>query len=143
MHRDAIFKRTYPGSDFDRGLWKQFWFRQQTYHTLCLPCISNKKDADRRKGNREEPNQDWGAILLDDASKDMLTAWYNGAQQNLFGKDGKPRAKIVIEVSDDDDDDTPDFPWNKERIRLNASSSKVAKKWLRTARARMQQRIDE
>jgi len=86
----------------------------------------------------EEPSHNWGAILLDDASKHILASWYNDAQQNLFGKGGKPRAKV--EVSDDDDDTNSDLPWSKDKILLNASSSTLARKWLRTARARIQQK---
>jgi hypothetical protein len=142
MYRDASFKLEYPGNEFDRGLWKQFWFRHQTYHTQCLPCISSQKDAARRKETGEEPNHNWGPILLDDVNTKILTSWYNDAQQKIFGKDGKPRAKVALEVSDDDDDNL-NFPWSKDRVHLNASSSTVARTWLRTARAQMQQRTDQ
>jgi hypothetical protein len=121
-------------------MWKQFWFRKQKYHTFCLPCISAEKERERSIKKEKDPDRDWGAIMLQDASKSMISAWHENAKQNLFGKDGKSRGIAYVEVSDDDEEEDITFKWIEDNIALSKASSTVATLWLRTARARLQAR---
>jgi len=76
--------------------------------------------------------------MLEDASKAILSSWYNNAKQNVFGPNGKSREKIRVDVSDDEADDDLTHAWTKEQIAINKTSSSIAVFWLRSARARLQ-----
>lgn len=139
LSRDAKFKEKHAGHEFDRGLWKQFWYRNQRYHTVCLPCISIKNETERNHQNGDDVNsRSWGPVILTDTSRVILDSWYMTARENLFGAEGKSRDRVTIDVSDDEEDDMTD-EWRRHRLALNNTSSSMAVYWLRSARARLQQ----
>ncbi len=131
-----MFEAKYPGNEFDRAMWKQFWFRTQKYHTICLPCISADKERERNAENMHDPDLDWGAVMLQKAGKSIISTWHQNARSNLDGPEGTAN----VDISDDDEEEDVAFNWTKECIVLNEKSSIVATMWLRTARARLQAR---
>lgn len=135
--RDEKFRGKHAVHEFDRGLWKQFWFCNQRYHTVCLSCISAKKEAERISHDKHSSSDDWGAVMLDDNSRVILDSWYKNAKQSLFGTSGKSREKFHIDVSDDEGDDWL-HDWSKQRLAFDRSSSTMAVYWLRSARSRLQ-----
>ncbi len=149
-----MFTQKYPSETFDQALWKQFWHKHQKYHTLCMPCIAEKRDHDRnnkggilQNNNNNNPSLGWGAVMLTDASQAILTNWYSSAHDNVFGSNGrrreKQRQRPVVDVSDDDfGEDDYDFTrqqqqWTQQLGDLTSSTSSIAILWLRTARARI------
>ena len=142
-----MFTRKYPSDTFDQALWKQFWHQNQRYHTLCLPCIADKRDHDRKLdvlkskiGHRENPNLNWGAVMLQDASQAIITNWYKTANENIFGSNGRSRQQQHMDISDDDDeDDSFQRQWTQGND-LTSSTSSIAIFWMRTARARIQRK---
>lgn len=141
---DSAFIKEYPKSEFDQVLWKQFWHHKQKHHTLCLPCISDEKnhsDAISSKlpdvQHTIDQDREWSGIMLEDATRSILTMWYNTAQNNIFGVGGRKRDKVPIDISDDDDEDMP-TQWSSIPLQMTESSTDVAIFWLRSARARLQ-----
>jgi hypothetical protein len=140
-----MFTQKYPTETFDQALWKQFWHRNQRYHTFCLPCIADKRDHDRKlnilKNKRdiqENAALNWGAIILKDASEDIMKNWYRTAHDNIFGPNGRSRMQHSIDISDDDEDDFSQRRWIQQPREVTTSTSSIAVFWLRTARARLQ-----
>ena len=134
--------------EFDQVLWKNFWIKHQRYRTLCLNCISQRLEKERRAalaGAMKEESDDepgsgypeWGAVYLNAASKAILMGWYRTAQNRLFGKGGRRRKRVQIDVSDDEGEDVP-AEWAQAAVNLSESSKAIAIKWVRTARAKLQ-----
>lgn len=124
--------------------------QNQRYETICLQCISKNKEKARDKsiqggmvdsddGESEEVYPDWGPVYLNAASRAILMQWYRKAQENVWGKAGRRRPPVIIDVSDDEGDDVP-AEWAVTRVVLSDASKALAIRWLRTARARLQQR---
>lgn len=127
--------------------------QNQRYETICLQCISrNKKqarerniNADTEDGEEEEETgayPDWGPVHLSAASRAILMKWYRHAQNNVWGKLGRRRPPALIDVSDDEGEDVPAH-WALAQVVLSDASKALAIRWLRTARARLQQRGDK
>ena len=57
-------------------------------------------------------------------------------QEKVFGKGGRRRKRVVVDVSDDEGDEMPS-EWARSPVELNAASTALAIKWLRTARNRI------
>ena len=55
------------------------------------------------EGDAEYP--EWGPVYLSAASRAMLINWYRQAQESLFGKGGRRRKQVMIDVSDDEGDE--------------------------------------
>lgn len=138
---------------FDRHTkvaWKRFWMQNQRYETICLQCISKNKEKARDSkvhGAMEESDEedepgaypDWGPVYLSAASKAILMKWYRRAQENVWGKAGRRRPPVLVEISDDEGEDVPS-DWAISQVVLSDASRALAIRWLRTARARLQQR---
>jgi hypothetical protein len=145
VKRDALFRQKYPNTLFDRALWKQFWYKHQKYHTLCLSCIADKKEEDRkfnemkRKSKlQKNPASTWREMMLNDASEEIIKDWYRAAHTKVFGSNGKIRKQIDIQISDDDEDDFSHRKWIRKPLDINSSTSSIASLWVRTARAKLQ-----
>ena len=78
----------------------------------------------------------WGPVFLSAASRAILIGWHRKAVTKLFGKGGKRRAMSAAELSDDEGD-APAFKGMKP-LNIDAASQAIAVKWLRTARANLQ-----
>lgn len=96
----------------------------------------------------EDPEQeaypDWGPVFLSAPSKAILLNWYNKAKKLRAGKRRTPgrtrKDKVVKDISDDEGED-PMFSWLKEGLKdITPASKAIAVKWMRTARARLQQK---
>jgi hypothetical protein len=141
----------------DQVQWKSFWVSNQRYHTICLACLTKRKELEARQkikgGNLFDPTlfdddedqekyPEWGPVFLSGPSKAILLNWYRKAQKLRAGKrrQRERREKIVKDFSDDEGDD-PMHSWLKEGLaNLTPSSKAIAIKWMRTARARLQQK---
>ncbi|CAM9251995.1 unnamed protein product, partial [Phaeothamnion confervicola] len=91
----------------------------------------------------------FGPVYLTAASRAILARWYGQAQENVWGKRGRrrprqhvPAATRTAEVSDDEGDGGEDGPavWARDPVNLTPASQALAVRWLRTARAKLQQR---
>lgn len=127
--------------------------QNQRYETICLQCISKNKEKARHSNiqgtmndseDEEEPGAypDWGPVYLSAASKAILMKWYRRAQENVWGKAGKRRPPAMVDISDDDGEEVP-TDWAVTQVVLSDASTALAIRWLRTARARLQQRGDK
>lgn len=127
--------------------------QNQRYETICLQCISKNKEKVRDSNiqgamedseDEEEPSAypDWGPVYLSAASKAILMKWYRRAQENVWGKAGRRRPPVLVDISDDDGEGVP-IDWAVARVVLSDASKALAIRWLRTARARLQQRGDK
>ncbi|GMI38387.1 hypothetical protein TrCOL_g4878 [Triparma columacea] len=147
---DERFQAEHPDEEFDQILWKNFWQKHAQYRTICLNCISQRKERERREalaGALKDEDEDAGAdypsefgpVFLNAASNAILLGWYKAAQNRLFGKDSgaKRRARALIPVSDDEGEELSQA-WAQEALVLSESSKLIAIKWLRTARAKIQ-----
>jgi hypothetical protein len=137
--------------------WKTFWVNNQRYHTICLACLTKRKELEARNkikgGNIFDPTlfdddddqekyPEWGPVFLSGSSKAILLNWYRKAQKLRAGKKQRRqrREKVVRDISDDEGDD-PMFSWLKEGLKeITPASKAIALKWMRTARARLQQK---
>eukprot|EP01037_Dinobryon_pediforme_P019263 gene19263-19656_t len=130
-----MYDRAYPGDEeVDQVQWKSFWMNNQRYHTICLACLTKRKEAAARAAvqssvlgfdpsifdDGQEDYPDWGPVYLTAASKAMLLNWYRKAH-------------------DDEEDDLP-FSWLKEMPNITPSTNAIAVKWMRSARARLQKK---
>jgi len=145
---DERFVAENGDEEFDQVLWKNFWTKHQRYRTLCLGCISQRLEKERRAalaGAMKDDSDDdegmeypeWGPIYLNAASKAILMGWYKTAQNRLFGKGGRRRKRVQIDVSDDEGEDVP-AEWAQAAVNLSESSKAIAIKWVRTARSKLQ-----
>lgn len=124
----------------------RYWIRNQRYRTICLQCITRRKLEDRTEATEDagygafdherQDRPDWGPVFLSPAARAILIRWHRNAQSRLFGKGGRRRPKAALELSDDDDSDTPRNKF--ERVNLNPASYAILIKWLRSARASLQ-----
>ncbi len=140
--------------------WKQFWINNQRYHTICLACLTKRKELDARnkvqggaidpslfEDDEQEAYPDWGPVFLSAPSKAILLNWYHKAQKLRAGKRRTPggagrarKERVVKDISDDEGED-PMFSWLKEGLKeITPASKAIAVKWMRTARARLQQK---
>jgi len=149
-----MYDRAYPGDvEVDQVQWKAFWMNNQRYHTICLACLTKRKEATVRAAlekstlgfdpsifdDGQEDYPDWGPVFLTAASKAMLLNWYRKAQLLRAGKKGKRREKALKAISDDEEDDLP-FSWLKELPNISPATNAIAIKWMRSARARLQKK---
>jgi hypothetical protein len=141
----------------DQVQWKQFWINNQRYHTICLGCLTKKKELDARtkiqggaidptlfEDEEQEAYPDWGPVFLSAPSKAILLNWYHKAKKLRAGKRRTPgrsrKDKVVKDISDDEGED-PMFSWLKEGMQeITPASKAIAVKWMRTARSRLQQK---
>ncbi|RYH31692.1 hypothetical protein EON65_02110, partial [archaeon] len=78
----------------DQVQWKTFWINNQRYHTICLACLTRRKEVEagqRIKGgmldgsmfedDEQEDYPDWGPVFLSAPSKAMLLNWMNKAKK--------------------------------------------------------------
>jgi hypothetical protein len=147
-----MYDNTFPGDEeVDQVQWKTFWMNNQRYHTICLACVTKRKEIETQNAlaglydddllnDKQEEYPDWGPIFLSAASKAILLNWYRKAQRLRAGKKGaKKRVKEVKQISDDEGDEIP-AEWVKNLKSISDSTKTIAIKWMRTARARLQQR---
>lgn len=122
--------------------------QNQRYETICLQCVTKNKETARDKSihgaitDSEDDAQAfpyWGPVYLDAAARAILTQWYRKAQENVWGKVGRRRPPVSIYVSDDESDDVQ-ADWAVKQVDLSNASKALAIRWLRTARASLQQR---
>ncbi|CAM9092103.1 unnamed protein product, partial [Ectocarpus fasciculatus] len=150
----SMYEAAYPeDEEIDQVQWKAFWSRNQIYHTICLSCLTKRKEKIRGGGaggpaapgfdtpfdDDQEQYPDWGPVFLTPASKAILLNWYRKAQRSRAGKKGvkKTKAKAPRAISDDEGDDVPPG-WTKQMAAMQPSSKAIAVKWMRTARAQLQ-----
>eukprot|EP00613_Pedinella_sp_CCMP2098_P053939 CAMPEP_0171891194 /NCGR_PEP_ID=MMETSP0992-20121227/44597_1 /TAXON_ID=483369 /ORGANISM="non described non described, Strain CCMP2098" /LENGTH=258 /DNA_ID=CAMNT_0012518489 /DNA_START=14 /DNA_END=791 /DNA_ORIENTATION=- len=151
------FDMEHPEDEFDQVAWKTFWIRHQRYKTICLACITAEKEKERGQALKaigfggpggggggdddddfgDDDGNDWGPVYLTAASRAILVKWYKTAQERVFGKGGKKRKQVVVDVSDDEGDEAPS-QWARTPVDLSAASTALAVRWLRTARVRIQ-----
>jgi hypothetical protein len=130
--------------------WKTFWIRHQRYKTICLACITAEKEKAKNDalkglgggGDDEEDDSgagggEWGPVYLQPAARAIIVNWYALAQARVFGKGGRKRKQVVVDVSDDEGDEMPS-QWAQEQVELAEASRALAVRWLRTARTRLQ-----
>jgi hypothetical protein len=147
-----MYDNAYPGDvEVDQVQWKSFWVNNQRYHTVCLACLTKRKEVQTRnalKGGAFDPSvfddeqeayPDWGPVFLTAASKAILLNWYRKAQRLRAGKKGKRKDKQNKAISDDEGDDVP-VSWLNELSKITPATTAIAVKWMRTARARLQQK---
>mmetsp|Transcript_33520 Transcript_33520/g.40163 ORF Transcript_33520/g.40163 Transcript_33520/m.40163 type:complete len:93 (+) Transcript_33520:294-572(+) len=77
--------------------------------------------------------------MLEEASRAILAMWYNTARDRIFGSEGRKRNKVPLDISDDDEEDIP-TEWANKPLHMTNPSTDVAVFWLRSARARLQNR---
>jgi len=140
------FDMEHPEDEFDQVAWKTFWIRNQRYRTVCLSCVTaakekEKNDAIKGLGGDDDSDDggeggDFGPVYLNAASRAMLVGWYRRAQERVFGKGGRKRKQVVVDVSDDEGDESA-AAWARAPIDLSAASHALAVRWLRTARNRI------
>jgi hypothetical protein len=114
----------------DQVQWKTFWINNQRYHTICLACLTKRKEVDaqsRLRGGLLDPSlfdddaqeayPDWGPVFLSAASKAMLLNWYRRAQKLRAAKRRRPRraGPAGAAAADDDDSMTMSTKGRKER----------------------------
>lgn len=148
-----MYDRAYPGDEeVDQVQWKSFWMNNQRYHTICLACLTKRKEAAARAAiqsgvlgfdpsifdDGQEDYPDWGPVYLSAASKAMLLNWYRKAQLLRAGKRGRRREKALKAISDDEEDQP--FSWLKEMPNITPATNAIAVKWMRSARARLQKK---
>ena len=148
-----MYEAAYPDDDeIDQVQWKAFWSRNQIYHTICLSCITKRKEQQRGAGAGPAPSgtykpfdddkeqyPDWGPVFLTPASKAILLNWYRKAQRVRAGKKGAKKAKEPKVITDSDEEEVPP-EWTKQMEGITPASSAIAIKWMRTARAALQKR---
>ena len=89
----------------------------------------------------QEEYPDWGPIYLSAASKAILLNWYRKAQRIRQGKRGiKRRVKVIKNISDDEGDNDVPSEWTKQMLGITPATKAIAVRWVRSARAKMQQR---
>jgi hypothetical protein len=140
--------------EIDQVQWKNFWNTNQKYTTICLACLSKRKEKTLKelmKGGSgfesimfdddQEAYPEWGPVYLSAASKAILLNWYRKAQRVRQAKKGVSRRvpKVAKSISDDEGDDTP-AEWAKQLLALTPATKAIATKWIRTARAAMLKR---
>lgn len=151
----AMYDRSYPGDEeVDQVQWKTFWTNNQRYHTICLACITKRKEVEAKKAlasggydplyddDEQEAYPEWGPVFLSAASKAIMLNWYKKAQKLRAGKRKQRvrKEKVVKDISDDEGDE-PAFSWLKDGLKdITPASKAIAIKWMRTARARLQQK---
>jgi len=141
--------------EIDQVQWKAFWNKNQKYHTICLACLSKRKEKVIKEAlagaggfaailydDEQEGYPDFGPVYLSAASKAILMSWYRKAQMVRQAKKGVNRRapKVIKAISDDEGDDEVPLEWAKQMEKMSASSKAIALKWVRTARAGMQKR---
>lgn len=128
----------YPTKSFDHALWKQFWHKHQSYYTLCLPCIADKRESDRKR-KLDDPDKNWSAVTVKDASEAIIKHWYSTANDNVFRSHGKSKTHYNMDISDDEtDDDISNRQWKQQMSNIAPLTKSIAIVWLRTARAKLQ-----
>ena len=150
------YDEVYPGDEeVDQIQWKNFWQQNQRHHTICLKCITDRREGAARRAldgamddavydAKPEEYPDFGPVYVSAASKAIMLNWYNKAKKVRDQKTGKRKGparkeKVIKGVSDDEGDDVP-IPWKKERLEVSDATAAIAIKWQRTARARLQKR---
>jgi hypothetical protein len=146
-----MYDNVYPGDEeVDQVQWKSFWMNNQRYHTICLGCLTKRKELaaqNAMKGaldgtlldDRQEDYPDWGPVYLTAASKAMLLNWYRKAQRMRAGKRGLGRRNKTVKAVSDDEGDIP-AEWAKSLGVPSAATQALAIRWLRTARSRLLQK---
>ena len=147
-----MYDNIYPDDEeVDQVQWKQFWVNNQRYHTICLACLTRRKELqarDKIKGaadasvfdDGQEDYPEWGPVFLSAASKAMLLNWYRKAQRLRAGKRGnKRKEKVMKTISDDEGEDLPK-DWLRDIPAFSGATKAIAVKWMRTARARLQKK---
>lgn len=138
-------------TDHFKVAWKRFWMQNQRYETICLQCISKSTQQTKSKnmqGTVDDSEKEeesgahpaWGPVYLNASSKAILMKWYRKAQESVWGKKGR-RRPTSIEFSDDEGEDVPPG-WVVSEVALTDASKALAIRWLRTARARLQEQRD-
>jgi len=156
------FDLEHPEDEFDQVAWKTFWIRHQRYKTICLACVSSEKEKAKKNamkgggggggggGADDDDEEDdtgagggeWDAVYLSPAARAIMLNWYAQAQSRVFGKGGRKRKQVVVDVSDDEGDEMPSR-WAQEAVELTEASKALAVRWLRTARNRLQKNKKE
>lgn len=150
-----MYDNTYPGDEeVDQVQWKSFWMNNQRYHTICLACITKRKEDAAKNVLRgaldpilvddtQEDYPDWGPVFLNAASKAILLNWYRKAQRVRAGRKGvskKKKERKTAQAVSDDEGDEGGYEWAKQAFNASPATSAIAVKWLRTARAAMQKK---
>eukprot|EP00981_Chlorochromonas_danica_P004272 scaffold860_cov155-Ochromonas_danica.AAC.2 len=157
--------------------WKTFWMANQRYHTICLACLTQRKETEARErlqgqgiggwldDDAQEAYPDWGPVFLSASSKAILLDWYRRAQKlraakrrsRPGGRGNRPhpvsqeeggsaaarrrKERVLREISDDEGEEDEMFSWLRQGMQqLTPASKAIAIKWMRTARARLQQK---
>merc|ERR1711998_570212 len=119
--------------EFDQAAWKKFWIKHQQYRTVCLDCINRTKEDARREAmagampdlmeDEGVEYPDWKAVFLTPASRAILILWYRKAQEQVFGKGGRRRQKIVVS---DDEGDEIDAEWARKPVHVSEATKAIA-----------------
>lgn len=150
-----MYTNAFPDDEeIDQVQWKNFWNTNQKYTTICLACLSKRKEKNLKElmksgtgfesimyDDEQEAYPEWGPVYLSAASKAILLNWYRKAQRVRQAKKGVNRRapKVAKGISDDEGDDTP-ATWTKQLLSLTPATKAIATKWIRTARAAMLKR---
>jgi len=121
---------------FDQVEWKRYWFQNQRYQTLCVPCLSlEKADQTQRDMSLESQKRttQWGPIFLEGKSKAIIKKWYLEAQGKTH--DGISAYHIMNEFSSDDDEDDLSLRHLRDsNLQLEPKATNIASSWLTIAR---------
>eukprot|EP00607_Mallomonas_marina_P006295 CAMPEP_0182440392 /NCGR_PEP_ID=MMETSP1167-20130531/87037_1 /TAXON_ID=2988 /ORGANISM="Mallomonas Sp, Strain CCMP3275" /LENGTH=181 /DNA_ID=CAMNT_0024634341 /DNA_START=2155 /DNA_END=2700 /DNA_ORIENTATION=+ len=150
-----MYDAQYPDDEeVDQVTWKAFWLKNQHHHTICLACITQRKERLQRGalskigglgepegGAEEEEYPDWGPVFLSAASKAILLNWYRKAKIIRSGKRGMKKQKVVKDVSDDEGEDMPAH-WAQKKVDtgFTPATTAIATRWARSARAQLQRK---
>lgn len=137
-----MFKDKFSSIDYnDHALWKQFWYQNQRYHTICLKCTTKEREGDRKLIEVEkDKSRDWDAMMLTNSSEAILSNWYRNAHDHVFGSKGRKRRQHTSgDISDDNEEDFSQRKWiHLSPAEIPSSTSIIATFWLRSARAKLQ-----
>ena len=77
----AWYDETYPGDEeVDQIQWKNFWQQHQIHHTICLKCITARREGAAKRAldgamddvihdKKPEEYPAWGPVYVNAASK--------------------------------------------------------------------------
>merc|ERR1711998_389200 len=129
-----MYLKQYPeDEEIDQVAWKNYWNKYQKYHTICLACLSKRKEKKIKEAlgqaggfasilydNDQEAYPDWGPVYLSASSKAILMSWYRKARRVRQAKKGINRnlPKYTKPVSYDEGDDEVPMEWARQMAKM-------------------------
>jgi hypothetical protein len=145
-HRVHSFLEERPDDDavLDHVRWKRYWYQNQRYRTLCIPCLSFEKDQSQKNIADEavvDKTLGWGPVHLEGTGKAIMKKWYLEARGQMTN--GTSIKHKNNEISDDDEDDFITLDQRASDIQIEPKASKIASSWLTIARFNLNRKRTE